>query len=57
MHTGSTGNLHQNGVPVHATDEEPMGMPTSDRHQSETASHESGGDADAAKHDHNPPEP
>jgi hypothetical protein len=52
VHTDANGDLHQNGVPVHATDEEATGYPTSDRHLSETAAHEAGGDAEAPKHDH-----
>jgi hypothetical protein len=52
VHTDSNGDLHQNGVPVHATDEEATGLPTSDRHMTETAAHEAGGDANAPKHDH-----
>jgi hypothetical protein len=35
-----------------AGEAKPMGTPTSDRHHSETASTEKGGDADTAKHDH-----
>ncbi len=57
VHTDSAGDIAQNGVPVHATDEEPTGLPTSDRHLSETAAAADGGNADAPKHDHKTPDP
>jgi hypothetical protein len=47
---GSAGH----GVPDPATQDEPTGLPTSDRHHSETAPHVQGGDADAPKHSHTP---
>ena len=56
VHTDSAGNVMQNGVPVHASDEEPheqaTGLPDSGRQLSETAAASHGGDADAPKHDH-----
>ena len=56
VHTDSQGNVMQNGVPVHASDEEPheqaTGYPDSGRQLSETAASTHGGDADAPKHDH-----
>ena len=52
VHTDASGNIHQHGIPVHATDEEPTALPTSDRHQAEMAPHPDGGDAEAPKHDH-----
>jgi hypothetical protein len=55
VHTDSAGNIHQEGVPVHATDDEPASLPTSDRHHSETAPHPAGGNADAPKHEHSVP--
>ena len=56
VHTDATGAIHQHGVPVHATDEEPASLPTSERHQSETALHPQGGNRDGSKHSHNPTE-
>ena len=47
----------EHGVPSEAAEAEPMGLPTSDRHHSETAPAVRGGDADAAKHDHAVPAP
>jgi hypothetical protein len=52
VHTDAQGRLHQHGIPIHATDEEPTGLPTSDRHLTETTPHEEGGDASRAKHEH-----
>ncbi len=56
VHTDSAGNVMQNGVPVHASDEEPheqaTGYPDSGRQLSETAASTHGGDGDAEKHDH-----
>jgi hypothetical protein len=43
------------GVPDAAGDAQPMGLPSSDRHESETAPAENGGNADAPKHDHATP--
>jgi hypothetical protein len=42
------------GVPDAAGDAEPTGLPTSDRHHTETAPADNGGDADAPKHRHSP---
>jgi hypothetical protein len=55
VHADAEGNLYQHGIPIHATDEEPTGLPNSDRHLSETAPHEEGGDAEAPKHQHEAP--
>jgi hypothetical protein len=38
--------------PVETSGEEPKGLPTSDRHFSETSSHSEGGNAAAEKHRH-----
>ncbi len=54
VHTDAEGNIQQHGIPVHGTDEEPAALPTSARHQTETAPHLDGGDTNVAKHDHNP---
>jgi hypothetical protein len=54
-HADAGGAIHQHGVPVDASDEEPTGYPTSDRHHSETAPSEKGGSAAAPKHEHLPP--
>jgi hypothetical protein len=51
-HTDARGDITQNDVPIHATDEEATGYPNSDRQQSETAASPAGGDAEAPKHDH-----
>ncbi len=51
-HTDEHGNITQNDVPVHATDEEAMGAPSTDRQHSETAGSPGGGNAQAPKHDH-----
>jgi len=48
----TTGAIPDHGVPAPACDEEPKGTPTSDRHLSETAPAEKGGDAGAPKHRH-----
>jgi hypothetical protein len=50
--TGATTPEH--GIPDPATDAEPTGLPTSDRHHSETAPHKDGGDKDVPKHKHAP---
>ena len=56
VHTDSKGDVMQNGVPVHASDEEPheqaTAYPNSDRQLSETAATTHGGDAKTPKHDH-----
>jgi hypothetical protein len=52
VHTDAEGNIHQGGVPVHATVEEPTALPSSDRHHSETAPHPEGGNAEVPKHEH-----
>ena len=52
VHTDAAGNIHQEGVPVHATGEEPTALPNADRHHSELAPHPDGGDAGAPKHEH-----
>jgi len=54
MSDSTTGTIGQHGVPDEATSAEPTGLPTSDRHHSETAPHEDGGNADAPKHKHEP---
>jgi hypothetical protein len=40
------------GIPDGACDAEPKGLPTSDRHHTETSAAERGGNADAEKHRH-----
>ena len=56
VHTDSKGDVMQNGVPVHASDEdvheEATRLPNSGRQFSETAAASHGGAADAPKHDH-----
>ena len=56
VHTDSKGEVMQNGVPVHASDEEAhevaTGLPDSGRQLSETAAATHGGDEAAPKHDH-----
>lgn len=47
----------EHGVPTGATEEIPMGLPTSDRHHSETAPSRTGGDAETPKHDYRPDRP
>lgn len=46
--------IPRHGIPSGACDDEPKGLPTSDRHLSETSAAEKGGDADAEKHRHGP---
>jgi len=46
--------IPRHGVPHPACEEEPTGLPTSDRHHSETAPADTGGSAKTPKHDHNP---
>lgn len=46
--------IPDHGVPEPATEALPTGLPTSDRHHSETAGHEKGGAAKAPKHSHTP---
>ncbi len=45
-----------NGIPKEATEADANALPHSHRQSSETAGTPSGGDKDAAKHDHNPRE-
>jgi hypothetical protein len=54
MSDSKPGGIGEHGVPDAATDAEPTGLPTSDRHYSETAPHEDGGSADTPKHQHEP---
>ena len=44
--------IPDHGVPAGACEEQPTGLPTSDRHHSETAPAEGGGSASTPKHDH-----
>ncbi len=46
--------IGSHGIPDQASEAQPTGLPTSDRHHSETASHDKGGDAEAPKHSHTP---
>ena len=47
--------IPNHGVPQPACEEEPTGLPTSDRHHSETAPADTGGSAKTPKHDHKAP--
>jgi hypothetical protein len=54
-HTHAPERGVEHGVPSEAGDAEPMGLPSSDRHHSETAPAEKGGNSDVLKHDHAAP--
>lgn len=49
-----SGKVSQHGVPAGACEDEPKGLPTSDRHYSETSVADNGGNAEAEKHRHVP---
>ena len=46
------GPIPDHGVPDQACDAEPTGLPTSDRHHTETTPADRGGSAETPKHDH-----
>jgi hypothetical protein len=52
MSDSTEGAIPDHGVPAPACDDEPKGMPNSDRHTSETSAADDGGDATAPKHQH-----
>jgi hypothetical protein len=54
MSDSKTDNIPHHGVPDGATEDEPKGLPTSDRHHTETAPADGGGNAEAPKHQHTP---
>ncbi len=51
-HTDEHGDITQNDVPIHGSDEEATGYPNTDRQHSENAASPGGGRPDAPKHDH-----